>query len=241
MESTYFFPKLLARFLGFCLSPFFDAAQLMRPESFERLRPLVQRSDCFSVRSIQHLPPIPSHPHQSNFSQHPQMLRHRRLSQPKPRHDGAHRPFLASQVIQNLPPRRLSHRIKSIRSSRRPCHAINLYSYIGICQGYHHYPSLPDAPTPSSRERRIPTSQPCHLERSMSDRVRSNVRSRGTPRPFPPPQSSGTFSEKKPRAFPSPAHCRTLRKHLASTARNTCETLTTVYTSERAPIGGARK
>jgi hypothetical protein len=71
----------------------------------------------------------------------------------------------------------------------------------------------------------------------MSDRVRSNVRSRGTPRPFPPPQSSGTFSEKKPRAFPSPAHCRTLRKHLASTARKTCETLTTVYTSNRAPIG----
>src|SRR5437879_985224 len=140
------------RFLGLCFSPFFDPAQLMRPEAFKRLCPLIQRPDSLGVRSIQHLSPIPAHPHQTNLPQHPQVLRNRRLFQPEAAHDGAHRPFLASQVIQNLPPPRFSHRIKSIRSSRRPCHPANLYSHIGICQAHR-------------------SEYLCHPERSKTDRA----------------------------------------------------------------------
>ncbi len=162
----------------------------MRPETFKRPCPFIQRPDGLGVRSIQHLPPIPTHPHQPNLPQHPQMLRYRRLFQPKPGNDRAHGAFLASQVIQNLPPPRFSHRIKSIRSSRRPCHATTLYSYIGICQAQAFSLPIP-APVPVRRR-----TQTCHPERSTPDRVRSGMRSRGTLRFFPSPPPPITFFSK---------------------------------------------
>ncbi len=62
------------------------------------------------------------------------MLRNGRLLHLQRVHDLSHRPLLQRQIIQNLPPPRLRHRIKRIRSRRRSRHAPTIHSDMGICQ-----------------------------------------------------------------------------------------------------------
>ena len=121
--------RLLFEFMGpaTSLRPFLDPIQLVLPQPFERLGPLVQWPDCFRVRSIKHMPPVPPYAHQTDVPQHPQMLRHRRLLHAQAHHDVPDRPLLQRQIVQDFPPPRLSHRIKRIRGCRRSCQLGELY------------------------------------------------------------------------------------------------------------------
>src|SRR5580700_1506204 len=73
---------------------FLHALQLMFPETLERLRPFVHRPDCFRIKAIEHVPPLPPHPHKSYIPQYPQVLRYRGLFEPQRSNDLPHRPFL---------------------------------------------------------------------------------------------------------------------------------------------------
>ena len=88
--------------------------EAVRPEAFEPLRPLVERSDRIGISPIKHMPPVAAHPHQPNISQHPQMLRHGRLFETQSGHDVSHRALLERQVVQRFPPPRLGYRIERI-------------------------------------------------------------------------------------------------------------------------------
>src|SRR4029077_9282996 len=88
----------------------------MFPETLKRLRPFVHWPDCFRIKAVKHVPSLPPHPHKSHIPQHSQVLRYRGLFEPQRSDDLPHRPFLHRQVVQDLPPPRLSHRIKRIRS-----------------------------------------------------------------------------------------------------------------------------
>src|SRR5271169_2310761 len=76
------------------------------------------------------------------------MLRNGRLLHLQSIHNLPDRPFLQRQIIQNLPPPWLCHRIESIRSCRRPCHASTIHSYIGICQELFSTLERPPKPRP---------------------------------------------------------------------------------------------
>src|SRR5437763_7859947 len=61
------------------------------------------------------------------------MLRDRRLLQPQRDHDLPHLALVPRQVLQNLAPPWLGHRVERIRSSCRPRHGLNnifLYGYM---------------------------------------------------------------------------------------------------------------
>src|SRR5436190_10560512 len=61
------------------------------------------------------------------------MLRDRRLLQPQRDHDLPHLALVRRQVVQNLAPPWLGHRVERIRSCRRPRHGSNnifLYGYM---------------------------------------------------------------------------------------------------------------
>ena len=94
----------------------------------------MQRPNRFRIRSIQHVPAVPSYVHKLHLQKHPQVLRHRRLLESQPHHNFSDRPFPRRQKLQYLPPPRLGHRIKRIRCGRRPRHAATLHSHMGICQ-----------------------------------------------------------------------------------------------------------
>ena len=53
---------------------FLHALQLIFPETLERLRPFIHRPDCFRIKAIEHVPPLPPHQHKSYIPQYPQVL-----------------------------------------------------------------------------------------------------------------------------------------------------------------------
>src|SRR6185437_1441584 len=124
------------------LRPLLNAQQLVRPQPLKCFRPLIQRTDSLRVRLIKHLPPVPPNPHQSHLAQHLQVFRNRRLLHAEPHHQLSHGPLATRQMLQNVPPPRLGHGIKGIRSSRCSGHGQNIYSYMGICQARHHCHTL---------------------------------------------------------------------------------------------------
>src|SRR5579862_8314622 len=100
------------------------ALQLMFPKTLERLRPFIHWPDRFRIKAIEHVPPLPPHPHKSHIPQYPQVLRYRGLFEPQRSDDLPHRPLLHRQVVQDLPTPRLRHRIKRIRSSSSSGHTL---------------------------------------------------------------------------------------------------------------------
>lgn len=107
----------------------------MRPVTFERPGPLIQRPDSFRIRVIKLVPAVAPYPYQPNIAQHSQMFRHRRLLQAEAGHDFADRPLVRGQKLENLPSPRLCYRVEGIRGGRRSGHdSCILYSHIGICQ-----------------------------------------------------------------------------------------------------------
>ena len=117
-------------FLSFPDSLLFASArslteQLVRPEPFERFRPLVQRSDGLGICSIKHMPPAPSYSYQPNIPQHRQMLRNRRLLQTKACDNIADWPLGKRQVVKDLAPPRFGDSVECIRSRRCSRHDPN--------------------------------------------------------------------------------------------------------------------
>src|ERR1700751_3083521 len=117
--------KIPLLLLGLLLNP----QQLMRPQSLKSFRPLIQWTDCLSVRPIHHVPSIPPNAHQSHLTQHFQVLRHGRLLQPHSHHEVANWKLCGRQMLQNLASPRLGYSVKRIRCSRGPCHKVNIFLY----------------------------------------------------------------------------------------------------------------
>src|ERR1700722_12222365 len=107
----------------------------MSPEALERLRPFMERTNCFGVRSVKHVPPMTAYSYQTHVAQHSKMLRDRRLYHPGLRNQSSHRLLGEREVSQDLAPAWLRYRVESIGSSSCSCHDQNIYSYMGMCQG----------------------------------------------------------------------------------------------------------
>src|SRR6185295_3454846 len=116
------------------LGPLLNSVQLVLPETFERLGPVIKGTDGIRVGSVKHAPPVASHLHQADIPQDPQVFGHRRLLHAKAGDNIPDGPLLPGEIVQNVPPPRLSHRVESIRGRSRPRHGSTLHSHIGICQ-----------------------------------------------------------------------------------------------------------
>jgi len=86
----------------------------------------MQRPYRLRVRPVQLLTPLAAHPNQPHVTQHPQVLRDRRLLQPQRRHNLSNRSLCSSEITQNLPPPGLSHRVECIRRCARSRHDENI-------------------------------------------------------------------------------------------------------------------
>src|SRR5271165_2682603 len=62
------------------------------------------------------------------------MLRNGRLLHLQSIHNLPHRPLLQGQIVEYLPPPRLRHSIKRVRSGSRSCHDRTIHADMGICK-----------------------------------------------------------------------------------------------------------
>src|SRR5437016_381327 len=89
------------------------------------------------VRAIELVASVAAHVHQSNITQHPQVLRDRGLRQLESDHDLLDRAFAGGQVLEDLAPARLSDRVERIGCGRCPCHGSNnTYPYGNMSNGH---------------------------------------------------------------------------------------------------------
>src|SRR5215831_15196241 len=68
------FRLVVDAFQALGLGALFDAIQLVAPEAFEGLGPFIERANRVGVCSIEHVPSVPAHAHQTYVVQHPQVL-----------------------------------------------------------------------------------------------------------------------------------------------------------------------
>src|SRR4029077_4511447 len=71
---------------------------------------------------IEHVAAVAAHVDEAHLKQDAQVLRNRGLLHPNPIHDLTYGPLLEREIVEDLPPPRLRHRIERIRSCRRSCH-----------------------------------------------------------------------------------------------------------------------
>ena len=83
----------------------------------------MDRLERVAVHPVQAPASFVSHVDGSHLSEHPEVLGHLWLGQPKLAHQVVHRPLAAGQGVQDLAPPGLGHRVERICRGRRSCHA----------------------------------------------------------------------------------------------------------------------
>src|SRR6266850_3226022 len=108
------------RFGAFRFGAFLDPTKLSSPEALERAGPFVHGSYRPRVRAIQLLAAVPTDPYEIDFSQHPEMLRDRRLGQTERLYDLADRTLLRRQEFEDSPSVRLGDRVEDVGTAGGP-------------------------------------------------------------------------------------------------------------------------
>ena len=116
-------------FSGLLLSPLLDAAQLTCPESFKRLRPIVNDLQLLRLNAIEPLPATASHADEADGLQHLEMLGDLWLRQLQKQHDIVHRLLALQEQSKNLPSPGFSDSLEDISSSEGWCHELNIFRY----------------------------------------------------------------------------------------------------------------
>ncbi len=113
-----------------------DPQQLMRPQTFKRFRPLIQRANSFGIGLIEHLPSMAPHSHQPNLPKYLQVLGDGRLLHAEMQHQITYRTLAMGKKFQYFAAPRLRHGIKRVGSSCRPSHEIEyIFLYRNMSSG----------------------------------------------------------------------------------------------------------
>src|SRR5258705_4446673 len=106
----------------------------MTPVLLEDPGPLVKRPNGVRVGAIEHLPSVAPEAHQSDVTQHFEMLRHGGLTQRELRDDVTDMTFSGSEVDEDVSALGFSDLVEDVRRAGGARHSRALYSHYAICQ-----------------------------------------------------------------------------------------------------------
>jgi hypothetical protein len=119
---------------SFALGAFFDAQQLVIPETFEFAGPVVEGLDGVGVGLVEHLAPIAAHANQTNLAENAEMLGDGRLLQAEAGYDVAYGAFLESEVGEDIAAAGFGDGVEGVGGGGGTWHAKRIHAHMGICQ-----------------------------------------------------------------------------------------------------------
>jgi hypothetical protein len=111
------------------LRAFLYASKLVRPVTFERASPFMERPNCLGVGAIEHLAAVAADVHQADFEEHTEVLGDRGLREIKSGDDVVYGALLGYEEAENVAAARFGHGIEGVGGGGGARHGRIIFLY----------------------------------------------------------------------------------------------------------------
>jgi hypothetical protein len=122
-------------FWGVALGELFDLVELMAPEAFEGLRPLVERTDGVGVGSVKHVAAVAADVHQANVFENAEVLGDRGLLEAQAIDDFVDGTFLKGEEVQDVAAAGFGDGVEGVGGCCGAWHGFNIFPYGNMSRG----------------------------------------------------------------------------------------------------------